>query len=1081
MDKKLSICMIVKDEEKNLKRCLDSLKPVLEKDYTELIIVDTGSQDNTVNIAKEYTDRVYFHQWNGSFSDMRNVSISYAKGDWIFIIDADEELETPDRLIKLLESELLNKYKTVRIREKHLLSVQKKKFVYHVQERLFKNDGSFKYVGSIHNQPMYQHPVLTTDIWLMHYGYINEDKELMEKKFKRTATMLIEELKKDPNNVYYRFQLARSYMMYQDPFSALEEISKAYDIMKKQPKELLPKRYYVFGEYARISLNAKKYQQTIDICQEGLLYKENYLDLYFYMGHAYLCLDEFEKGISALNKYLELHQKYNNEELSLSEFNAIEMYTLDDNTLYGTLDRIISLLFDKKIQELVNEQYYSLLERIDDNNIKYTLFIKLALLESNYAKIYDYYQSLSEEEQYIFANHLERIRSNLDDTECRELEKIFCNDKTSYGLLNNIRLADNKGQLLLQFLHEGHDVLKFRDEEIVEIAKYFIEYGYITRFFKELDNLVIQKITKVLIDKEEKQEFFVEMLRKNFKVNDFQSNRIFISIANVLLLSSVENAENIEETYEKLGDIFEEYLEKGIEYIKFLYNTNRIRFIYRTIENKNEKFFAIMYLAQEAQTKGDQRSYHKYILEAAKEYPYLSKLLKVYIAEQANEIYYKLALKYEEEQEYLSAIELYEQILLEPSISIKKDKIIERIRTIEQHHKNKIQESLETKKKLRQINENLTIPNLHLIIDSPYCKSLMAFINNKFEMNHHLFLIITNDKKGLKYINADEFTNLKILSYDENKQEIAKLITSCQKLFIHFLTDFFCQLIIENNISGKIYWLLWGGDLYNYINFNLFDEYTSEFLNKIGFKHQNYPINVTRRKAIRNVDYVLTWIKEDYELLKSEFTTNAQYKEFIYPQILNLISNKKHQGKSLKYNLKNNYKYVFMLGNSGDPSNNHLDVLYFLKRFEQESFCVIAPLSYGNPIYINYLIKKGKDLLGDKFIPITEFMKEDEYIQLLSQVDVAFMNHNRQQATGNILLLLKLGKKVFMKNSSSIFSTLTNKGIKIFDIGQLNNISFSELVNYGDYIEYINNNSSKITNLFSEEIIRNLMEDIFNS
>ena len=97
---RLSICMIVKDEESNLQRCLDSFLPIINmKDdetlqpLVELIIVDTGSTDRTVNVAKKYTDKVFvkeFIPWN--FSDARNYGIAKATGDWIMIVDADEEL-----------------------------------------------------------------------------------------------------------------------------------------------------------------------------------------------------------------------------------------------------------------------------------------------------------------------------------------------------------------------------------------------------------------------------------------------------------------------------------------------------------------------------------------------------------------------------------------------------------------------------------------------------------------------------------------------------------------------------------------------------------------------------------------------------------------------------------------------------------------------------------------------------------------------------------------------------------------------------------------------------------------------------
>ena len=89
----ISVCMIVKNEEKVLAGCLDSLEGLWE----ELIIVDTGSTDSTKEIARKYTDKVYDFSWTGNFSDARNYSFSLAKGDYIYSADADEVLDEENR------------------------------------------------------------------------------------------------------------------------------------------------------------------------------------------------------------------------------------------------------------------------------------------------------------------------------------------------------------------------------------------------------------------------------------------------------------------------------------------------------------------------------------------------------------------------------------------------------------------------------------------------------------------------------------------------------------------------------------------------------------------------------------------------------------------------------------------------------------------------------------------------------------------------------------------------------------------------------------------------------------------------
>lgn len=182
----LSICMIVKDEEKNLPRCLDSLKELTENKDVELIIVDTGSADKTVEIAKRYTEKVYFYEWKNDFSAARNFSISKAQGEWIFIIDADEELRAEDGkiLYNFLCSKESKDYNTITILVKNLLDIENDNFSIVASERLFRNDGTFCYEGFIHNLPKSKGPVKHLDVMLIHYGYISTDNELVEKNSK---------------------------------------------------------------------------------------------------------------------------------------------------------------------------------------------------------------------------------------------------------------------------------------------------------------------------------------------------------------------------------------------------------------------------------------------------------------------------------------------------------------------------------------------------------------------------------------------------------------------------------------------------------------------------------------------------------------------------------------------------------------------------------------------------------------------------------------------------------------------------------------------------------------------------------
>jgi len=127
----LSACLIVKNEEAMLKECLKSLKGI-----DEIIIVDTGSTDKTVEIASKY-GKVYHHKWKDDFSDARNYALSKSNGDWNLIIDADEILLTP-----VSEIELDDNYDALEVK------VSWSDTSFHRGPRIFKK--GLRYQGKVH-------------------------------------------------------------------------------------------------------------------------------------------------------------------------------------------------------------------------------------------------------------------------------------------------------------------------------------------------------------------------------------------------------------------------------------------------------------------------------------------------------------------------------------------------------------------------------------------------------------------------------------------------------------------------------------------------------------------------------------------------------------------------------------------------------------------------------------------------------------------------------------------------------------------------------------------------------------------
>ncbi len=224
----LSCCLIVKNEAAFLEQCLNSIKDHVD----EIIIVDTGSTDETVEIARRFTDKLYFHPWENSFSKARNQALAYATGDWVFTIDADEELllDSGEKLRQAIrgagnaDAILVNIISTYS---------SGNKTARHNFERLFKNNGIIHYEGIVHNRVVGATAIKASRIELMHYGYNVEEKKANE-KFLRTTELLKQQIREEPDNPMPHHYLGTSYLSRGQNREALSESLRAIELADQQ-------------------------------------------------------------------------------------------------------------------------------------------------------------------------------------------------------------------------------------------------------------------------------------------------------------------------------------------------------------------------------------------------------------------------------------------------------------------------------------------------------------------------------------------------------------------------------------------------------------------------------------------------------------------------------------------------------------------------------------------------------------------------------------------------------------------------------------------------------------------------------
>lgn len=439
----LSICMMVKDEESNLERCLKSLESIRSQIDSELIILDTGSTDRTVEIAQKYTSQIYHHTWNNSFADMRNISISYAKGEWLFIIDADEEIEDPFGIIDVFSNKKsLDSYNAFSLQGRNFLFKNNLNiFSDVVSMRFFRNDGEFHYKSIVHNLPVFKYPVGHIGGLLNHYGYINDDPVLMEKKFQRTATLLKEILEKDPSNIYFRYQLSVSYAMNKNWDVAEMECLKAYNLIKKKPLQEKQKYFYLYGHLMKIYKHLEQFEKVILFAEEALKISKNDMDSCFFMADALIILNRRKDAVFYLEKYVELINLYSKGQIEI----YLDMNFETVHFAYLGLCNLLTILsenedYDKIINLCKRYSSYVGGSSVEEENCRtVAIFIESVIKKGNYHLFVEYYEKSNDQLQRYLSSQLEKRLRFESDYEQKKVVSIMKELPDQYGLYNRLK------------------------------------------------------------------------------------------------------------------------------------------------------------------------------------------------------------------------------------------------------------------------------------------------------------------------------------------------------------------------------------------------------------------------------------------------------------------------------------------------------------------------------------------------------------------------------------------------------------------------------------------------------------------
>lgn len=312
----LSICIITKNEEQKLSRCLEALAAF----PGEIVVVDTGSTDTSVETASRYTDHIFSYQWADDFAAAKNFAIAKASSDWILILDTDEYVQPEtgfdwklfmEELERMFSADACAIGRIRRVNGYHDGEewTETKEYINRIFDRRY-----YHYSGRIHEQIVpiedsCNHQItanrkddenvhmICTSLCIFHDGYDGTPEERREKA-RRNQRLLLKEWELNPTDTYLLYQLGKSAFMagmYADAVHYFE-LALGYD--------LNPKLEYVIDMVQTYGYALLKTGQTEVALQfEGLIQDfGDTADFWFLMGLIYMNNELFEEAVAAFEK-----------------------------------------------------------------------------------------------------------------------------------------------------------------------------------------------------------------------------------------------------------------------------------------------------------------------------------------------------------------------------------------------------------------------------------------------------------------------------------------------------------------------------------------------------------------------------------------------------------------------------------------------------------------------------------------------------------------------------------------------------------------------------------------------------------
>jgi len=377
---------------------------------------------------------------------------------------------------------------------------------------------------------------------------------------------------------------------------------------------------------------------------------------------------------------------------------------------------------------------------------------------------------------------------------------------------------------------------------------------------------------------------------------------------------------------------------------------------------------------------------------------------------------------------------------------------------------------------------------LHIASDEKFINAANYIFEKAFPGSNRFIIPKSRFHRGFNYVKPGP--NIERVYFGKYLRiRLAKKTKKFDCVFLHGISEFNSSVFLLSGDKSKFIGILWGAELYTEENFRRSDllgnltraiklpespaSYTDPFkriVRKTLYGNEKVQNDITKNAAL-NLKYLCVPFDEEYNLFRDKklISSNCKRILFLYYPLQYLVS-----GTELICGND------ILIGNSASASNNHLEAFEMLRQFETDNRRIIVPLSYGDSKYADYIEEVGVRTFGNNFIPLRTFLHIDDYNQKIKTCGIVIMNHYRQQALGNVLIMIYMGARVFLNESNTIYQFLTRIGVTVYSIERDLNIDNKEaLVNLP--LHDIEKNRKLLKDVMSEEnIIEKLRDGLKN-